>query len=188
MPSPTTSKYFRKIRPQLFKCYVNHSANNPTKKHHPCQIQKKTLKCTQVISDTYSIDGIRNNCANNGWENPRCQATIQSKKAIRSLDVSNYTNTQSPVHLPHVHRQLLIMLHRLSHEPGTSIYNLSCLSSKWCGRKGIRPVKMEWWGTGIVICLEIISSWCHCHPIVSCSSKIQNGLLRLSWKKAVKWM
>ena len=22
------------------------------------------------------------------------------------------------------------------------------------GRKGIRPVKTEWWGTGVVICLE----------------------------------
>jgi len=22
----------------------------------------------------------------------------------------------------------------------------------------------------------IWSSWCHCHPIISCSSKIQNGL------------
>ena len=50
------------------------------------------------------------------------------------------------------------------------------------GRKGIEPVKTEWWGTGMVICMEqgandcIWSSSCHCHPIVSCSGKIQNGL------------
>ena len=36
--------------------------------------------------------------------------------------------------------------------------------------KGIRPVKIDWWGVGVVICLERIqivcmcSSWCHCHP------------------------
>ena len=53
----------------------------------------------------------------------------------------------------------------------------------WLGdRKGIRPVKTEWWGTAMVSCLEqvqmicIWSSGCHCHPIISCSSKIQNGL------------
>jgi len=51
------------------------------------------------------------------------------------------------------------------------------------GRKSIRPVKTEWRGTGVVICLErgaiwfaYMFSWCHCHPIVSCSSYIQNGL------------
>ena len=37
-------------------------------------------------------------------------------------------------------------------------------------------------GTVLVICLAcgandcIWSSWCHCHPIISCCSKIQNGL------------
>ena len=57
-----------------------------------------------------------------------------------------------------------------------------------------------WWGTGVVICLQrdandlhmVQPSWCHCHPIISCSSKIQNGLpcrcrltqVRLSLKKA----
>jgi len=39
----------------------------------------------------------------------------------------------------------------------------------------------EWWGAGVVICLEqsaklcIWSSWCHCHPIISYFIKIQNG-------------
>jgi len=56
--------------------------------------------------------------------------------------------------------------------------------------------KIEWWGAGILICLQqgaddlhIWSSWCHCHPI-SCFIKIQIGLTlsgpslrRLSWKK-----
>jgi len=70
-------------------------------------------------------------------------------------------------------------------------------------QESIRPVKTEWWGTGMVICLEwsevqmicIWSSWCHYHPIISCFSKIQNGTLfwcRLTaavlWKKAVKRM
>jgi len=30
------------------------------------------------------------------------------------------------------------------------------------------------WSEVQMIC--IWSSWCHCHPIISCSSKIQNGL------------
>jgi len=43
-------------------------------------------------------------------------------------------------------------------------------------------LKTEWSGTGMVICWSEVqmictwSSWCHCHPIISCSSKIQNGL------------
>jgi len=41
----------------------------------------------------------------------------------------------------------------------------------WLGaRKSIQHVKIEWWGVGVVICLERgaycckWSSWCHCHP------------------------
>ena len=38
------------------------------------------------------------------------------------------------------------------------------------GRKGIRPVKNEWWGVGVIVCLErgascIWPSWCHCHSL-----------------------
>jgi len=50
------------------------------------------------------------------------------------------------------------------------------------GRKGIRPAKNEWWGPGIVICLERGANDLHMvqfmllPPIISCSSKIQNGL------------
>jgi len=51
------------------------------------------------------------------------------------------------------------------------------------GRKGIRPVKklsgelLAWlsvWCEVQMICIR--SSWCQCHLINSCSSKIQNGL------------
>jgi len=52
----------------------------------------------------------------------------------------------------------------------------------WLGsRKGIQPVKtgevLAWlsvWSKVQMICKW--SSWCHCHPIISCSTKIQNGL------------
>jgi len=53
----------------------------------------------------------------------------------------------------------------------------------WLGsRKGIRPVKLSgealaWlpiWSEVQMICMWF--SWCYCHPIISCSSKIQNGL------------
>jgi len=43
------------------------------------------------------------------------------------------------------------------------------------GRKGIRPVKTEWWGAGMVICLELMPL-----PLtVSCFSKIQIGFTYL---------
>jgi len=54
----------------------------------------------------------------------------------------------------------------------------------WLGvRKSIRPVKK--WVMGVLAWLSVWSvvqmiciwpSWCHCHPIISCFSKIQNGL------------
>ena len=49
--------------------------------------------------------------------------------------------------------------------------------------KNIRPLKIEWWGAGMVVCLEqgaddsIWSSSCHCHPVISWFIKIQTGLL-----------
>ena len=51
----------------------------------------------------------------------------------------------------------------------------------WLGdRKGIRPVKTEWWGTGVVICLEQDANLREAQlmplPLtVSCFSKIQIG-------------
>jgi len=67
------------------------------------------------------------------------------------------------------------------------------------GRKGIRPVKTEWWGTGMVICLE---RYADLHMVqlmplpltVSCFSKIQIGFTFLvpahpgsPGKRAVNW-
>jgi len=48
------------------------------------------------------------------------------------------------------------------------------------GRKGIQPVKNEWWGAGVVICLEQGADlhMAQLMPLpltVSCSSKIQIG-------------
>ena len=50
------------------------------------------------------------------------------------------------------------------------------------GRKGIRPVKTEWWGAGVVICLErgadLHVAQLKLMPLplsVSCFSKIQIG-------------
>jgi len=76
----------------------------------------------------------------------------------------------------------------------------------WCcwmgGRRGIWPVKSEWWDAGMVICLGEVQiciwpSWCHCHspslaPVIS-------RLVLLLWyeltrvildkfQRAVKWM
>jgi len=50
------------------------------------------------------------------------------------------------------------------------------------GRKGIRPVKTEWWGAGMVICLERGAELAQLMPLpltVSCSSKIQIGCMYL---------
>ena len=54
-------------------------------------------------------------------------------------------------------------------------------------RKKLSDGVLAWlsiWSVVQMIC--ILSSWCHCHPIISCFSKIQNGLpllARLSWIK-----
>ena len=77
----------------------------------------------------------------------------------------------------------------------------SVLCRCWLGgRKGIRPVKTEWWGTGVVICLERGADlhMAQLMPVpltVSCSSKIQIGFTFLipaypgsPGKEAVKWL
>jgi len=69
------------------------------------------------------------------------------------------------------------------------------------GRKGIRPVKKtEWWGTGMVICLERGADMhmAQLMPLpltLSCSSKIQIGFTFLvpaypgcPGKEAIKWL
>ena len=49
-------------------------------------------------------------------------------------------------------------------------------------QEGVRPVKTDWWGTGMVICLEWGANDLHMvqlmplPPIISCFIKIQNGL------------
>jgi len=73
----------------------------------------------------------------------------------------------------------LSQLHRVS-------LHFAWVVDRWLGvTKSIRPVNTEWCGAGVVICLEpwsevqmtcIWSSWCHCHPAVSWSTKIQIGL------------
>jgi len=67
-------------------------------------------------------------------------------------------------------------------------------------RKGIRPVKTEWWGAGMVICLERGADlhMAQLTPLpltVSCFSKIQIGFTFLvlahpgsPGQMAIKWM
>ena len=43
------------------------------------------------------------------------------------------------------------------------------------GRNGIRPVKTEWWGAGVVICLERVADLMPLPITVPCFSKIQIG-------------
>ena len=76
---------------------------------------------------------------------------------------------------------------------GYASHNSSLPSVLWrCwlgGRKGIRPVKKEWWGAGMVICLErgadLHMAQLMPMPLtVSCFSKIQIGFTfwyRLTW-------
>ena len=77
----------------------------------------------------------------------------------------------------------------------------SVLQRCWLGgRKGIRPVKTEWWGAGVVICLERRADlhMAQLMPLpltVSCFSKIQFGFTFLvpadlgsPRQRAVKWV
>jgi len=63
----------------------------------------------------------------------------------------------------------------------TSIYMPSVLWRCWLGgRKGIRPVKTEWWGAGMVICLQRgadlrVAQLMPLPLTVSCFSKFQIG-------------
>ena len=65
-----------------------------------------------------------------------------------------------------------------------SVKWFSCASLLWRywlgGRKGIRPVKTEWWGAGVIICLERgadlhMAQLMSLSLTVSCFSKIQIG-------------
>jgi len=47
-----------------------------------------------------------------------------------------------------------------------------CLQCCWLyDRKGIWPVKTEWWGAGMFVCLEQVADWCHCHSLSLASVK-----------------
>ena len=68
------------------------------------------------------------------------------------------------------------------------------------GTKGIRPVKTEWWGAGVVICLEQVPDlhMAQLMPLpltVSCFTKVHIGFTFLilahlgsPGKRAVKWV
>jgi len=69
------------------------------------------------------------------------------------------------------------------------------------GRKGIWPVKTEWWGAGVVICLERGADCLHMAQLMplpltaSCFSKIQIGFTFLvpahpgsPGQRTVKWL
>jgi len=71
----------------------------------------------------------------------------------------------------------------------------------WASGRASGLQKIDWWGAGMVICLDwgamfaLWSSWCHCHSIVYCIIKIQNGVTFLvlakpgcPCKEAVKWV
>jgi len=59
-------------------------------------------------------------------------------------------------------------------------FAFSALTCWLGGRKGIRPVKTEWWGTGVVVCLEQgadlhLAQLMPLPLTVCCFSKIQIG-------------
>ena len=81
---------------------------------------------------------------------------------------------------------ILMVIHMLNHNWFFKNFSLanSMPSVLWCcwlgGRKGIRPVKTKWWGSGVVFCLERDADlhMAQLKPlplIVSCFSKIQTG-------------
>ena len=98
--------------------------------------------------------------------------------------------TTQPRHRPHTPPRLartscslLVFLVDNSHLVSTFVcclFAFSALTSWLGGRKGIRPVKKQWWGAGVVICLErgADSHLAQLMPLpltVSCFSEIQTG-------------
>ena len=78
-------------------------------------------------------------------------------------------------------RELLRISHQRKIAHCLSLFLPSVLWRCWLGsRKGIRPVKNEWWGVSVVICLELGADlyMAQLMPLpltVSCFSKIQIG-------------
>jgi len=103
--------------------------------------------------------------------NQQCQSKGQWKQPVYRSDV--FPVIQTPVSK---HWNEYFVLYK-------EIHLLSALWHCWLVvRKSMQPVKLSdevlaW----LSVCSEvqmicIWSSWCHCHPIISCFVKIQNGL------------
>ena len=77
----------------------------------------------------------------------------------------------------HIYHQLLAYTINYVITKLKATYVPSVLWRCWLGgRKGIRPVKTEWSGAGVVICLQRGAdlhkpSWCHCHSLFLASVK-----------------
>ena len=110
------------------------------------------------------------------------------------------------MHLGSVSTHPCFILYTVSKWDQTNDIHLSGLSSAFSAltllvgrQEGHWPVKNEWWGTGVVICLERGADlhMAQLMPLpltVSCSSKIQIGFTSLvpaypgcPGKEAVKW-
>ena len=80
------------------------------------------------------------------------------------------------IHIIVLRSSKLYIAHRIAF---SALLSFSALT-RFGGRKGIRPVKTEWWGAGVVICLELCADlhMAQLMPLplaVSCFSKIQIG-------------
>ena len=117
--------------------------------------------------------------ANNNSSQQRCKS-----KSKRSF----YRFFRCIVYLCHIHL-LVFML---------SVLMLSVFGHCWLGiRKSIRPLKIEWWGLGVVICLERGADCLHVVQLMQCIPKPHHllcylnpdgvlsgaGSPRLSWKR-----
>jgi len=120
-----------------------------------------------------------------------CQCLPQTHLASQcSANSSDQSDAVSQRHW-HAYARLPAHTHTHTQSATSFFFSFSWLSKIlpsvlwrcWLGdMKGIPPVKTEWWGAGVVICLErgadlhILPSWCHCYSLtVSCLGKIQIG-------------
>ena len=98
------------------------------------------------------------------------------------LDVTNRGSyngggkNMPPLYMPTPTRCQLYKLYMYIHSADLFIILPSVLWRCWLSiRKGIWPVKTEWWGAGVVIWSEVQTctqlSWCHCHSLSLASVK-----------------
>ena len=104
-----------------------------------------------------------------------CSRVTSASSALGVLnDYALYKSTHSLTHMAMKYHLTFIYVLNMGVLP-------SVLSHCWLGgRKGIWPVKTEWWGAGMVICLELSADlhMAQLMPLpltVSCYSKIQIG-------------